>query len=162
MWHVLEHVPEPFGAVARAAGLLRPGGRLVISVPNVESLQARIGGEHWFHLDLPRHQFHFGPRSISALVRRAGLRIDRIGHYYPEMEVIGLVQTLLNRAGFEDDLLYRFAKRDSSAPGSLAVAASAALAFAIAPVAIAWSGIAPVLKTGASIQLVAERPTTPG
>jgi SAM-dependent methyltransferase len=158
MWHVLEHLPDPSTAVARAAGLLRPGGRIVISVPNIESLQARFGGERWFHLDLPRHLFHFSPRSLSALVARAGLRVERVGHLYPEMEAIGLVQTTLNRAGFEDDLLYRFAKRDPSAPGGPRVYASLALALAAAPVAVAWSGIAPLLRTGASIQLVAERP----
>jgi SAM-dependent methyltransferase len=158
MWHVLEHLPDPAAAVARAANLLRPGGRLVVSVPNVESLQARIGGERWFHLDLPRHLFHFSPRSLTALVRRTGLRVARIGHLYPEMEAIGLVQTLLNRAGFEDDLLYRFAKRDPSAPRGSSVYASLALAAAAAPIAVAWSGIAPLLRTGASIQLMAERP----
>jgi SAM-dependent methyltransferase len=158
MWHVLEHLPDPSAAVARAAGLLRPGGRIVISVPNIDSLQAHFGGEHWFHLDLPRHLFHFSPRSLSALVERAGLRVARIGHFYPEMEAIGLVQTMLNRAGFEDNLLYRFAKRDPSAPSGRRVYASLALALAAAPVAVAWSGIAALLSTGASIQLVAERP----
>ena len=159
MWHVLEHLPDPLGAVVRAVDLMRPGGRLVISVPNVDSLQARFGGERWFHLDLPRHLFHFGPRSPSALVERAGLRVVRIGHLYPEMEAIGLVQTALNRAGFENDLLYRFAKRDPSAPRGAGVAGSAALALAAAPAAIAWSAVAPLLRTGASIQLVAERTT---
>ena len=157
MWHVLEHLPDPAGAVARARDLVRPGGRIVISVPNGDSLQAHLGGERWFHLDLPRHLFQFTPRSLSALVERSGLRVVRIGHFYPEMETIGLIQTVLNLVGFGDDLLYRFAKRDPSARGGPAVYASLALALAAAPVAVAWSGIAPLLGTGASIQLVAER-----
>ena len=157
LWHVLEHLPDPAAAVARAADLVRPGGRVVISVPNIDSLQAHLGGERWFHLDLPRHLFHFSPRSLSALVERAGLQVVRIGHLYPEMEAIGLVQTTLNRAGFEDDLLYRFAKRDPSAPRGPRIHASLALARAAAPLAVAWSGIAPLLGTGASIQLIAER-----
>jgi SAM-dependent methyltransferase len=157
MWHVLEHLPDPFAAVARAAELLRPGGRLVVSVPNIESLQARLGGERWFHLDLPRHLMHFTPRSLSALVARTGMRVERIGHLYPEMEVIGLVQTILNRVGIENDLLYRFAKRDPSAESGPSVYASFALALAAAPAAVAWSMVAPILGTGASIQLVAHR-----
>ena len=158
MWHVLEHLPNPAAALERAAELLRPSGRIVISVPNIDSLQARFGGEEWFHLDLPRHLYHFSPRSLSAIVERAGLRVARIGHFYPEMEAIGLIQTTLNRAGLDENLLYRFAKRDPTAPGGVGVYASVALAIAAAPVAVAWSAIAPVLKTGASIQLVAERP----
>ena len=157
LWHVLEHLPEPLAAVARAADLVRPGGRVVISVPNINSLQARLGADSWFHLDLPRHLFHFGPRSLTALVERSGLRVVRIGHFHPEMEVIGLVQTLLDRAGFADGLLYRFAKRDPDAPTGRQVLASLALALAAAPGAVAWSAVAPLLRTGASIQLVAER-----
>jgi SAM-dependent methyltransferase len=156
MWHVLEHLPEPVAAVARASELLRPGGLLMVSVPNIESLQSQLGGESWFHLDLPRHLFHFSPRSLTRLVERAGgLRVTRIGHLAPEMEAIGLVQTTLNRAGFEDDLLYRFAKRDPTAPIDARVYACLALAVAIAPAAVAWSAIAPLLRTGASIQLLA-------
>ena len=157
MWHVLEHLPDPAAAVARAVELLRPGGRLVLSVPNIDSLQARFGGEQWFHLDLPRHLFHFGPRSLSALAERAGLRVERIGYFYPEMEVIGLVQTALNRVGIERDLLYRFAKRDPHAAFGSQIVASLVLALGAAPFAVAWSTLAPLFRTGASIQLVAYR-----
>jgi SAM-dependent methyltransferase len=157
MWHVLEHLPDPAAAIGRAAELLRPGGRLVVSVPNVDSLQARLGGERWFHLDLPRHLFHFGPRSLSAMVGRAGFHVTRIGHFYPEMEVIGLVQTALNRVGIERDLLYRFAKRDPQVTFGPPVYGSLAFALGTLPVAVAWSSIAPALRTGASIQLVAHR-----
>jgi SAM-dependent methyltransferase len=157
MWHVLEHLPDPPRAVARAVELLRPGGRLVVSVPNIDSLQARLGGEEWLHLDLPRHLFHFSPRSLATLVKRAGLQVLRIGHFYPEMEMIGLVQTTLNSVGIERDLLYRFAKHDSDVVGGGPVYLSLALAVGLTPIAVAWSGIAPLLRTGASIQLVASR-----
>lgn len=157
MWHVLEHLPDPTAAIRRAHGLLRSGGRLVVSVPNVDSTQARFGGEDWFHLDPPRHLFHFGPRSLGAMVARCGFRVERVGHFYPEMEFIGLIQTTLSRAGLGDDVLYRFAKRDPTAPMGRRVAASLALALAMAPVSIAWTVLAPLLRTGSSIQLVAHR-----
>jgi SAM-dependent methyltransferase len=157
MWHVLEHLTNPMGALAHAAESLKPGGRLLVSVPNLDSLQARLGGDDWFHLDLPRHLFHFTPRSLTTLVERAGFRVDRISYLYPEVEVIGLVQTALNRLGIENDLLYRFAKRDPAVRFGPGVVASLALALAMAPVALAWAAIAPVLRTGASVQLVAER-----
>jgi SAM-dependent methyltransferase len=157
MWHVLEHLTDPIGALARAADCLNPGGRLLVSVPNLESLQARLGGEDWFHLDLPRHLFHFTPRSLTTLVERAGFRVVRISYLYPEVEVIGLLQTALNRLGIENDLLYRFAKRDPAARLGPGVVASLVLALAMAPAALAWAAIAPALRTGASMQLIAER-----
>ena len=157
MWHVLEHLPDPAAALRRAAGLLRPGGRLVVSVPNIGSTQARLGGEAWFHLDPTRHLFHFSPRSLGAMVERSGFAVERIGHTYPEMEFIGLIQTVLAMAGVEEDLLYRFLKGDPTAPFGMPVVLSIAAALALAPAAAAWTAVAPMLRTGASIQLVAGR-----
>ena len=157
MWHVLEHLPDPGAAIARATSMLRPGGRLVVSVPNIDSLQARLGGDSWFHLDSSRHLFHFSPRSLSALISSQGFRVDRTGHLYPEIEMIGLVQTMLARVGFEGDLLYRFAKRDPTAPLSGEIILSLGLAAALLPAALVWAVLAPALRTGASIQLVATK-----
>ena len=156
MWHTLEHLPDPRAAVERAVSLLRPGGYLIVSVPNVASVQARLGGDRWIHLDLPRHFFHFTPKALSTLLVRCGLRVERIGHFYPEMEVVGLVQTSLNRAGLEQDVLYRFTKQDRTATSAPQVVASILIGAALVPAAIAWSVVAPTLRTGASIQVVAK------
>ena len=111
MWHVLEHLPDPPAALRRVEGLLRPGGRGVVgSVPNIDSTQAHLGGEAWLDLDPARHLFHFSPRSLRAMVEGSGFAVDRIGHTYPEMEFIGLIQTVLTKARIEEDLLYRFFK----------------------------------------------------
>ena len=158
MWHVLEHLPDPRAALGRAAGLLRPGGTLIGSVPNNDSLQARLGGDAWLHLDIPRHIYHFTPGSLSRLVERAGLGVERIGHFYPEMEILGVIQTILNRLGVEPDLLYRFAKRDRTVMLRPEVFLSVVVATAMLPLALSWTVLAPLLRTGASIQLVARRP----
>jgi 2-polyprenyl-3-methyl-5-hydroxy-6-metoxy-1,4-benzoquinol methylase len=55
MWHVIEHVPEPW-AILRAIALnLEPGGVLALATPNPKSLQSRLLGARWVHLDAPRH-----------------------------------------------------------------------------------------------------------
>src|SRR5262249_6939226 len=43
MWHALEHVHEPMPVLREARRLLAPGGKIVISVPNIDSLPFR-----WF------------------------------------------------------------------------------------------------------------------
>ena len=71
--HSLEHVAEPLDDLRAAAGVLRPDGLALISLPNFGCWQARRFGADWFHLDLPRHRSHFTRRGLEALVRRAGL-----------------------------------------------------------------------------------------
>ena len=136
MWHVLEHLSNPAESLERAHELLAPGGRLIVSVPNNASWQARAGGDDWLHLDIPRHIYHFTPRSLSLIIERAGFRVERIGFLYPEMEILGVLQTALNRIGVGPDLLYRFAKRDETARLGPEVLLSLGLAAVLAPIAL--------------------------
>src|SRR5919202_5891427 len=71
--HSLEHVAEPLDDLRAAARVLRPGGLVLISVPNFGSWQARRFGADWFHLDLPRHRSHFTAAGLETLLQRAGL-----------------------------------------------------------------------------------------
>lgn len=50
-WDVLEHLPAPEQALGRMASALRPGGLLLIKVPNRNSLKARVvqWTPYWFH-----------------------------------------------------------------------------------------------------------------
>jgi SAM-dependent methyltransferase len=72
MFHVLEHVPEPKLALESVRELLRPGGRLIIQVPNISSVQARIFGRLWYGLDVPRHVINFTPRALGHLLEEIG------------------------------------------------------------------------------------------
>lgn len=71
--HSLEHVSDPVADLRRARGLLRPGGTVAIAVPNFDSPQRLRLGADWWGLDLPRHRFHFGERSLRSALRAAGL-----------------------------------------------------------------------------------------
>jgi SAM-dependent methyltransferase len=68
----LEHVADPLADLRRAHDALHDGGIAIVSVPNFGCWQRRRFGAHWFHLDLPRHRFHFTPDSLHATLARAG------------------------------------------------------------------------------------------
>jgi 2-polyprenyl-3-methyl-5-hydroxy-6-metoxy-1,4-benzoquinol methylase len=70
--HSLEHVVNPSEDLARARGLLRRSGLLVICLPNFRSWQSRAFGSAWFHLDLPRHRTHFTATGLERLLRESG------------------------------------------------------------------------------------------
>jgi SAM-dependent methyltransferase len=74
MWQSLEHVHDPVAVLRGARRLLAPGGRLVVEVPNIDSLPFRWFGQGWFGLDLPRHLTHFVPETLCRMLVRAGFR----------------------------------------------------------------------------------------
>lgn len=73
MYQTLEHMPDPVDALVRARDLLAPGGRLVIGVPNLGSVDRRLFGASWDGLELPRHLYHFTRSSLRMVLGAAGL-----------------------------------------------------------------------------------------
>jgi SAM-dependent methyltransferase len=113
LWHVLEHLGDPSAGIARAASVLAPGGRLLVGVPNLASVQASIGRERWYHLDLPRHRTHFTPAGLRALLGRHGFVVEREQHALLEHNPFGLWQTIVNRFTTTPSWLFNALKRDA-------------------------------------------------
>lgn len=129
LWHVLEHTERPAEVLRTLAGLLAPGGAVVVSVPNFASWQRRVFGGRWFHLDPPRHLVHFEPRSLRACLHAAGLEIAGEERYLPEYGSSGWVQSALNVLLPDPNVLYELVKdRGRASGGRGQIAASLALA----------------------------------
>jgi SAM-dependent methyltransferase len=94
-WHSLEHLPQPAAALEHAARLLRPGGVLVIALPNADSLQCRLFGQRWFALDPPRHLVHLGSATLRRRLGELGLRVERISYLRGGQVVFGWVDGLV-------------------------------------------------------------------
>ena len=75
LWHVIEHLRDPWGFIDAAAECLEPGGILALSAPNPESVQFRLLGSRWAHVDAPRHLFLIPLSAIAERASRAGLRL---------------------------------------------------------------------------------------
>ncbi|MBI4456229.1 MAG: class I SAM-dependent methyltransferase [Acidobacteria bacterium] len=96
-FQALEHMRDPLAILKQCAILLKSGGMLIVSVPNLDSWQARYAGCHWFHLDVPRHLYHFSPRSLSKLLSLAGLTACKVNFVSYEQDPYGWVESILNR-----------------------------------------------------------------
>jgi 2-polyprenyl-3-methyl-5-hydroxy-6-metoxy-1,4-benzoquinol methylase len=75
LWHVLEHVHDLHNYLRQFKKLLKANGRLVIAVPNYTSFDASAYKQYWAAYDVPRHLYHFSPRSMKLLINKHGMRI---------------------------------------------------------------------------------------
>lgn len=76
--NVLEHVLDPHETLTRLRNLLKPGGDMIIEIPNIASIKFRIFGKYFSSLDIPRHLYHFSPTTIKQLCDKAHLTINSI------------------------------------------------------------------------------------
>ena len=76
--HSLEHMFHPVETLVLAKKLLRPGGMIVITVPNAGSVEARLFGRWWYPWELPRHLYHFDRQSIVKVLEKAGLAVRKL------------------------------------------------------------------------------------
>lgn len=67
LWHVLEHLPELEVVVKKIESFVKPGGLLIIAVPNFNSFDARFYKNYWAAYDVPRHLWHFSKQTMERL-----------------------------------------------------------------------------------------------
>lgn len=95
-WHSLEHLPRPTHALRAAVRAIEPRGLLLIALPNASSLQARVFGDRWFPLDLPRHLVHVPADSLIRFLKDRGLQIRRVSYVRGGQVVFGWLHGLVS------------------------------------------------------------------
>jgi SAM-dependent methyltransferase len=75
--HLIEHLNDPGNFVREAGRILKPGGRLYISTPNISGLQARLFRGRW-RSAIFDHLYLFSVRTLRLLLEGAGFRVERI------------------------------------------------------------------------------------
>lgn len=113
LWHTLEHLTDPVALLFSFKKLLAPDGFLIIGVPNIDSWEAGIGRENWFHLDPPRHSFHYNLKSLRFLLNKVGYQIKKIDYFSLEYNFPSLWQTVINCCGSYPNFFYHYVKRQS-------------------------------------------------
>ena len=107
LWHSIEHVPDPERLLRRIADLVKDDGAVFLAFPNAESLDFRLFGPNWFHLDPPRHLHYFSPATMGKLLERCGLTTSSVGQWSLEYNPFGFAQSVLNLATSRFNFLYR-------------------------------------------------------
>ena len=95
LWQVLEHLYDPSEVFKKIIKILRPEGLVVIAVPNIASIQARLFRARWYHLDVPRHLFHYSPRTLRRLMESHGFKILAIDQWSREHNGAGILGSVM-------------------------------------------------------------------
>lgn len=71
-FHLLEHVLDPLAFLRKVHTALKPGGKILMRVPNRSSWQARIFGKAWKGWEQPRHLTMWNPECLRLALSEAG------------------------------------------------------------------------------------------
>ena len=63
------------GLLGRIVRMAKPGGLVVLEVPNIDCVWTGLLGQAWDAWYLPFHRTHFSRPSLAALVEAGGLRL---------------------------------------------------------------------------------------
>jgi SAM-dependent methyltransferase len=75
-WDVLEHTFSPQKELLRTARLLKPGGSVIINIPNWNSFDRVLFDAFWIGLDPPRHFYVFDSGTAGQMLEKAGLQVQ--------------------------------------------------------------------------------------
>jgi len=105
LFAAIEHFHDPLTTLKKIAKLIKKDGIVYLgAIPNFESLDRILFGKRWAHMNLPRHLYHFTPRTFDHILKKAGLRTLRRGMQSHEGK------NRLGMMGYTDSL--RYALRD--------------------------------------------------
>lgn len=158
-WHSLEHLRRPVRALRHAAALVLPGGVLVVAVPNATSLQARLFGDRWLALDLPRHLVHISPVALLSQIEALGFRIERVSYLRGGQVLFGWLHGIVGRLPGHPDLydaIRRVEARQAVQSRAFRLYALAAAVTAF-PLALIGTVIEVATRSGGTVYVEARR-----
>jgi SAM-dependent methyltransferase len=141
-WHTLEHMRDPVAMLRQARSLLSRDGVVLVAVPNAGSAQARAFGRNWFHLDVPRHLFHFTEHSLVRALSNVQLSVIRRWNQEAENGFFGWTQSALNAISREPNALYALLTGRKVAASSAIVSVATGSLITLATVPIELGAVA--------------------
>jgi 2-polyprenyl-3-methyl-5-hydroxy-6-metoxy-1,4-benzoquinol methylase len=81
LWHYLEHDYEPLKTIQKLHELLKPGGKLIVEVPDYKSITAKFQKSYWQGWHSPRHISLFSKKSFLELFPQDQWKIVKHNRY---------------------------------------------------------------------------------
>lgn len=93
-FHTLEHAADPSAFLAVLCRFARPGGLIVLGVPNAQRFVARLRHEAWDYP--PHHLTRWTPRSMQVFLQRQGLVVREVANETLRIENLGVARNVLH------------------------------------------------------------------
>lgn len=78
MWHVIEHLYDPFKILRHVHKLLSADGKIVIGTPNVDGIEAKMFGRWWMGYDVPRHVILFSEATLCEALKANNFCVELV------------------------------------------------------------------------------------
>lgn len=95
--HSFEHINNPNETLQEIYRILKPGGKLFIGVPNIDGLVSKIAKSYWYYLGLPVHTYNYSPKTLSSIIEKNNLKVDKVYYNSSWGGILGTIQILLNK-----------------------------------------------------------------
>lgn len=154
-FHVFEHLYNPRAVLAKIYAWLKPGGIFYALMPNIDSAGARVFGTYWYALELPRHLYHWSPKSLSTMARSIGFEVTSLitgREVFIEQSTYYIIDAILMTFGMTRRPLSK-----STSPGILWRIIRKAYRMTLSPL---LTGLISLAGDGESIHAVFTKPTS--
>jgi SAM-dependent methyltransferase len=95
--HSFEHIYNPNETMEEIHRILKPGGKLLIGVPNINSLNADLFKQYWWYLGAPVHTFNYSVKSLTEMLEKHEFLVEKVTFNSDYSGILGSFQIYLNR-----------------------------------------------------------------
>jgi SAM-dependent methyltransferase len=157
LWHSLEHMADPFALLGEVSALLKPGGRVIVAVPDNGGWQARLFGRFWLHLDVPRHLWHFTGPALGEAFQKAGLEVVQTVHQEFEYDLLGWSQSALNALFKTPNVFFNWLTKKPTGVGAPMLVVQVALGLGLTGLSVPLVWLGSLFKRGGTLVVVGGR-----
>ena len=75
--HLIEHLNDPLSFLLETHRVLKDGGYVFITTPNISGFQARLYGSRW-RSAIFDHLYLFSVRTLTKLLKKTGFKIEKV------------------------------------------------------------------------------------